>query len=91
MLREIDSVVDDQCTVWIGQMLRKSRRSEEQGPQEWDRLVGQMLTNDYEIDTFALQSWKFVRKHVDALKKQRVTVEQISSMLIESQSSKGPI
>ena len=86
MLGEIDSVVDE-CTVWIGQTLQKSGRSEEQGPEEWDGLVGQMLTNEYELETFALQGWKFVRKLMDALKKQRVTVEQISSKLIESQSS----
>ena len=86
MLGEIDSVVDE-CSVWTGQTLQKAHRREEQGPEEWDRLVSQMITNCYELETFALQGWKFVRKLVDALKNQRVAVEQVSSKLIESQSS----
>ena len=41
-----------------------------------------------EYETYALQGWKFIRKLVDALKKQWVIVDRISSKIIlDSQSS----
>ena len=71
MLGEIDSVVGE-CTVWIGQTLKKARRSKAlKNGTCWAVRCSQINRNR----DFALQGWKLVRKLVDALKKQRVTVK----------------
>ena len=57
-------------------------------PDQWNELVGEMISNTgFDVECFSERSWCFIVKLLDAVKLQRVSVEQTYQKLIESQDS----
>ena len=95
MTENIDKTVEE-CTSWIGQWIQSCHERDHElshvesaCSDQWVEVMDEYLQDceAMQLQTFSMQSFSFVVKLLDTVKKQRVSVEQTKQKLVETQEA----